>query len=113
VRNTHAAKLLSQAIAKEVEPPPRSVADLYRRSTPYTFAMRGLGDATMYVLWRLFQSEGLDPDQWATAGDTEAALVSFRALKERDRRAEAATKRGAARRHTGNTAPAGRQSASL
>src|SRR4051812_2314287 len=66
VVNTKAARLLSEA-AKSIGA--KNVRDLYHSSSPYTFAMHGIGETTMYVLWRLFESEGLDPDRWANAGD--------------------------------------------
>jgi hypothetical protein len=89
VVHTRAARLLTQA-AESIGA--KNVADLYRRSSPYTFAgVKGLGDTTMYVLWRLFESAGLDPDAWADAGHAEQALVSFRAMKHREQAAEART----------------------
>lgn len=86
VTNARSARLLTAA-ADSINA--TSVRDLYKRSTPYTFALHGFGDTTMYVLWRLFESQGLDPDAWATAGDSDAALVSFHSMKERERKAEA------------------------
>jgi hypothetical protein len=90
VVNTKAARNLTKAAASIGA---RSVADLYRRATPYTLAgVERLGETTLYVLWRLFEAHGFDPDAWATAGNTDAALVSFHALKERERKAERRTR---------------------
>lgn len=76
----------------------RSVRDLYARSSPYTFAgVERFGETTMYVLLRLFESEGLNVDEWATAGNEDAALVAFRSLKLREQRAEKRTREGARR----------------
>jgi hypothetical protein len=86
VTNIRAARLLTAA-ADSIDA--KNVGDLFRRSTPYTFALHGIGDTTMYVLWRLFESQGLDPERWATAGDTDAALVSFHSMKKREADAEA------------------------
>lgn len=94
--HTRAARLLSDA-AHSIGA--KSVRDLYDKSTPYTFSgLHGLGETTLYVLWRLFESEGLDPNAWATAGDTDAALVSFRSLKKREQEAEKRTKKDVRRR---------------
>ena len=102
VANTRAARLLTIAAASIDA---RSVQDLYRRSTPYTFAgVAGFGEVTMYVLWRLFESEGLDPDAWATSGPRGDALTSFHAMKAREREAEARTVREARRRTGRRTA---------
>jgi len=100
VVNTKAARLLSDA-ARSIGA--TSVQDLYRNSTPYTFALHGIGETTLYVLWRLFEAEGLDPNRWATAGDTKAALVSFHSLKARERKAEERTKKAARRRQRTNS----------
>jgi hypothetical protein len=100
VVNTKAARLLSDA-ARSIGA--TSVRDLYRNSTPYTFALHGIGETTLYVLWRLFEAEGLDPDRWATAGDTKAALVSFHSLKARERKAEERTKKAARRQQRTNS----------
>lgn len=95
VVHTRAARLLSAAAASIGA---KNVRDLYQRSSPYTFAgIPGLGETTMYVLWRLFQANGLDPDKWAS-GDRDDALVSFHALKERERVAEARTQADATQR---------------
>lgn len=91
VVHTRAARLLSEAATAIGA---RDVRDLYKRSSPYTFAgVQGLGETTMYVLWRLFESAGLDPDKWAASGEREDALVSFRSLKHREQAAEARTTR--------------------
>lgn len=88
VVNTRAARLLSRA-AESINA--KNLRDLYARSTPYTFALHGVGETTLYVLWRLFESQGYDPDRWATAGDTKAALTSFHSLKQREQEAERRT----------------------
>jgi hypothetical protein len=88
VVNTRAARLLTQA-ADSIGA--KNLRDLYQRATPYTFAMRGVGVTTLYVLWRLFESHGFDPEKWATAGDTGEALTSFLSLKKRERDAERRT----------------------
>lgn len=108
VVHTKAARLLTKAAA---EIGARSVLDLYKRSSPYTFCgIRNLGETAIYVLWRLFESQGLDPDEWATAGDREAAIVSFRSLKLRELAADArstADERKRARRQSRETHEAG------
>jgi hypothetical protein len=89
VVNTKAARNLTKA-AESIGA--KSVHDLYRRATPYTLAgVERLGETTLWVLWRLFEAHGLDPDAWATAGDTNAAVVTFHTLKDRERRAERRT----------------------
>ena len=96
VVHTRAARLVTQA-AESIGG--KDVRDLYARSSPYTFpGVQGLGETTMYVLWRLFESAGLDPDRWAAAGDTDQALVSFRSLKHREQAAEARAKKDDRRR---------------
>jgi hypothetical protein len=96
VVHTKAARLLTAA-ADSIGA--KNVRDLFQKSSPYTFAgLHGLGETTMYVLWRLFESEGLNPDQWADAGDTDAALVSFRSLKHREAEAEKRAKKEVRRR---------------
>lgn len=87
VVNTKAARLLSAA-ARSIDA--RNVRDLFRRSTPYTFAgIGGLGETTLYVLWRLFEAEGLDPNEWA--GKTKEAIVTFHTMKKREQDAERRT----------------------
>jgi hypothetical protein len=99
VGNTRAARKLSKA-AESIGA--KNIRDLYARSSPYTFAgIMKLGDTAMYVLWRVFESVGLDPEQWATAGGTAEALVSFRSLKKRELQAEARTRKDARRRSRG------------
>lgn len=101
VVHTRAARLLTAA-AESIGA--KSVRDLYHRSSPYTFAgLAGLGETTLYVLWRLFESEGLDPDQWAASGDKDDALVSFHSLKRREQQAETRTKRSAKRQQRTNS----------
>ena len=96
VVHTRAARLLTLA-ADSIDA--KNVRDLYARSSPYSFAgVQGLGETTMYVLWRLFQSAGLDPDAWAARGDTSEALVAFRTLKHREQAAEARTRKAARHR---------------
>lgn len=109
VVNTKAARLLSAAVAAIGA---KHVRDLYDHSSPYTFALHGIGETTMYVLWRVFEAEGLNPDHWATAGDTKQALISFHSLKLREAKAEKRTKDAAKKRHRTNsrtayTPPAG------
>jgi len=94
--HTKAARLLSLA-AESIGA--KNVKELYEKTSPYTFAgLHGLGETTLYVLWRLFESEGLNPDAWANAGDTDDALVSFRSLKHREQQAEKRTKKDVRRR---------------
>lgn len=94
VVHTRAARLLTLA-ADAIGA--KNVKDLYARSSPYSFAgVQGLGETTLYVLWRLFESQGLDPDRWA-AGTTDDALVSFRSMKLREQKAEQRTRDAAKR----------------
>lgn len=90
VTNTIAARSLSRA-AESIGA--KNIEDLYRRSTPYTFVNteHRCGETAIYVLWRIFEYKKLDPEKWATAGDTDAALVTFRTLKLRERAAEKRT----------------------
>jgi hypothetical protein len=100
VTNTHAARLLSIAAASIGA---KNVRDLYDKATPYVFAgLPGCGETTMYVLWRLFEACGLDPDAWAH-GDRGDALVSFRSLKKREAQGEQRTAAAAQRRHPSAT----------
>lgn len=96
VVHTKAARMLTEA-ANSIGA--KTVKELYQKATPYTFAgVHGFGETTMYVLWRLFESEGLNPDQWATAGKAKDAMISFRSLKLKEQEAEKRTKQGARRR---------------
>jgi hypothetical protein len=97
VVHTKAARVLSQA-AREVGA--KNVHDLYKRTTPYTFAaIKGLGETTVYVLWRLFESSGLDPARWA--GDVNDDDVgTFRTLKLHELDADKRGRTGSARRST-------------
>lgn len=97
VVHTRAARLLSAA-ADAIGA--KNVRDLYEKSSPYVFAgLQGCGETTLYVLWRLFQSQGLDPDRWAAAGGKDAALVSFHTLKAREQAGEKRTLDAAQKRH--------------
>lgn len=61
----------------------RTVAEFYRRSTPYSFAsLPRFGETTLYVAWRLFEANGLDPVKWFDRGQEEA-VVTFHSLKAR------------------------------
>jgi len=75
----------------------KNVRHLYAHSTPYTFARKGLGPTTLYVLWRLFESEGLDAEAWARGG-TKGAMVTFFTMKKREAAAEKRTRDDARRR---------------
>ncbi len=92
--HTAAARLLTAA-ANEIGA--KNVRDLYRRSTPYTFARHGLGPTTMYVLWRLFESQGLDAEAWSHGG-TAGAMVTFETMKKREAKAEQRTREGERKR---------------
>ena len=93
VVHTKAARMVTRA-ADSIGA--KNVRDLYQRSSPYTFAgIKQLGETALYVLWRVFEADGLDPDAWATAGEREDALVSFRALKLREQAADARTQHAA------------------
>lgn len=99
VINARAARLLTVA-AEHIGA--TSVRELYQKSSPYTFALHGIGEMTLYVLWRLFEAEGLDVDTWAQAGKADEALVSFRSLKHREQQAEQRT-HDAERKRTGRS----------
>jgi hypothetical protein len=87
VVNTQAARRLTAA-AQSIDA--KNVRDLFHRSTPYTFSgVHRLGETTMYVLWRVFEAEGLNPDTWA--GKTLDSIVTFRTLKARELRADRRT----------------------
>lgn len=61
----------------------RSVREFYHRSTPYSFAsIPRFGETTLYVAWRLFEVNGLDPAAWFERGEKEA-VVTFNSLKHR------------------------------
>ena len=97
VVHTKAARLLSAA-ADAIGA--KNVKDLYEKTSPYIFAgLNGCGETTLYVLWRLFESQGLDPDKWATAGARDEALVSFVSLKRREQAGERRTLDAAQKRH--------------
>lgn len=73
-----------------------STADLYARSSPYTFAGYPAGVTTLYVMFAAFLDKDLEPETWFAKGQHEA-IVSFLALKHRELVAERRTREDARR----------------
>ena len=91
---TRACSILS-SIAKQLKV--TSTADLYKSTSPYTFASYPAGVTTLHVLFAAFRDRDLDPEAWYRQGQ-EAAIVSFFALKHREQQAERRTREDAKRR---------------
>ena len=77
----------------------RSTADLFARTSPYTFAdvQLRMGVTTLYVMFAVFRAKGHDIDAWYAKGNTKgeaAAVVTFITLKEREQAAEKRTTKG-------------------
>ena len=68
-----------------------STADLYKSTSPYTFAEYPAGVTTLYVLFRAFEAKGLDPETWYLGGE-DKAIVTFLTLKHRELQAEKRTR---------------------
>jgi hypothetical protein len=75
----------------------RNTGDLYERTSPYSFAGKGVGVYTLYVMFRAFRAKGFDPNAWYAKGQ-ESAIVSFFALKHREQQAEKRTRDDQAQR---------------
>ena len=60
-----------------------STADLYKSTSPYTFAEYPAGVTTLYVMFAAFEAKGFDPEAWYHKGQ-EKAIVSFLTLKHRE-----------------------------
>ena len=69
----------------------KDTADLYKSTSPYTFAEYPAGVTTLYVMFAAFQSKGLDPEAWYARGQ-EHAIVTFLTLKHRELQAEKRTR---------------------
>lgn len=88
-----AARIISR-VATEMGA--KSLADLYRRSTPKEVAGPGFGGCSVLLLFRLFESFGLDSSAWAERGwTTSTRTTTFDSFK---RRAANRPKKKAARR---------------
>lgn len=46
-----------------------SIEDLYKKSSPSSLAVHGFGAGSLLMVFRLFESEGLDVKDWARRGD--------------------------------------------
>jgi hypothetical protein len=85
---TKACGILSN-ICKKLEV--KNTADLFKSTSPYTFAGYPAGVTTLYVMFAAFAAKGLDPNEWYNRGQ-DAALVSFLGLKHRELMAARRTK---------------------
>jgi hypothetical protein len=65
----------------------RSLADMYERTSPYSFTEYRAGVATLYVLFAAFADRGLDPAQWYQQKSESAVLVTFETLRHREAQA--------------------------
>jgi len=74
-----------------------STADLYKTTSPYTFADFPAGVTTLYVMFAAFADKGLDPQAWYAKGQ-EKAIVSFLSLKHRELEANKRTREAEKRR---------------
>jgi hypothetical protein len=74
-----------------------STAELYKTTSPYTFADFPAGVTTLYVMFAAFADKGLDPQAWYAKGQ-EAAIVSFISLKHRELEANKRTREDEKRR---------------
>ena len=91
---TKACGILSN-VCKKLEV--RDTVDLFKSTSPYTFAEFPAGVTTLYVMFAAFASKGLDPNEWYSRGQ-DAALVSFLGLKHRELMAARRTREEAKRR---------------
>lgn len=87
------ARLIT-AIAKDHQA--HSIADLYRKSSPSSVAVHGFGAGSLLMLFRLFESEGLDVFRWARADDywhhdKNDAFTTWTTYKKREQDAEKRT----------------------
>ena len=74
-----------------------STADLYKTTSPYTFADFPAGVTTLYVMFAAFADKGFDPQAWYAKGQ-EKAIVSFLSLKHRELAAAKRTREDEKRR---------------
>jgi hypothetical protein len=76
-----AARMITE-IAKDLRA--KSVRELYDKLDVRTLAgWRGRGLTCLFVLWRLFESQGLDSVQWYARG-REGAIVTFLSVKRNE-----------------------------
>lgn len=68
-----------------------STADLYKSTSPYTFAEYPAGVTTLYVMFAAFEAKGLNPETWYARGQ-EHAIVTFLTLKHRELQAAQRTR---------------------
>lgn len=77
-----------------------SIKDLYRKSSPSSVAVPGFGQGSLLLLFRLFESEGLDHLVWARRADTwtdengKDKFTTFLTYKKREAAADARTAGG-------------------
>ena len=112
ISQLRAARAVSQLAA---EMKAKSTADMFERLGADSLAATyGIGLHCLFVLWRAFEAQGLDPADWYWRG-REGTIRTFLALKGRaHRRAaeeKAAEKRS--RRRSGTTTTARRASPSV
>jgi len=70
----------------------QSLADMYERTSPYSFTEYRAGVATLYVLFAAFASRGLDPTAWYQRKRESEVIVTFVRLKQREAQAQARQK---------------------
>lgn len=75
----------------------KSVRHLFDHSSPYTFATYPAGVTTLFVVFAVFQAEGLSVRDWYAAGK-DKAVTTFVTLKKKELEATARTKRAARKR---------------
>jgi hypothetical protein len=88
VGNVKAARILSSIARSEKY---RNTEDLFKRSSPYSFADTHAGVTTLYVLFAAFEAKGLDPEEWYQLGE-DRARVMFQTYKIRERQARKRTR---------------------
>lgn len=65
----------------------RSTADLFERTSPYSFTEFRAGVATLYVLFAAFADKGLNPSEWYQRKRESEVIVTFESLKQRELKA--------------------------
>jgi hypothetical protein len=74
-----------------------STADLFERTSPYSFTEFRAGVATLYVLFAAFADKGLDPTTWYQRKRESEVLVTFHAFKLREQKARQREREDAAK----------------
>jgi len=74
-----------------------SIRDLYQKSSPSSVAVHGFGSGSLLMLFRLYESEGLDVPGWARRGaawqdeDGKDAFTTWTTYKHRELDADTRT----------------------